>query len=216
MMARWRRLLAPTCILAIIGGFEIAAASGWVQPEAQAAWVIGYLRSASVVVIVAIAAIENIVGLTAWFPGSVAILVAMAATGGRPSRAIAVFAAIVIGAFVGQVVDFWYGRLVARPPQRYSLGRTDITGAVLTYWHPQLGSIYSAQRGARGLQFSSFVVLLALVWFPWNVCWGLAMYHFGALPVSARSWEVVFAAYCVVWLGLEMRRFIRDKRSSKH
>jgi membrane protein DedA with SNARE-associated domain len=211
MKRSWRRLLPPVAIIGVMIILECAARVGLIPaPAALLEYVTRYLRTASPYAIGLISFFENIVGVTTYFPGSVVILVAMASTRGDLGRALLTFAGIVGGAALAHHVDFLIGRFLGRSEDVHGLRRSDILAALAAYWHPQLGSVFSTQRGAAGLRYKAFVALLATVWFSWNIFWGILMYTVGNLPVSNEQWEFIFAVYVIGWLLLECWRLYRS------
>ena len=190
-----------------MGALQLAAAIGIAPPPSQLlAAIIQQIQTAAPGVVAIISFIENIAGITTYFPGLIAILVAMSATAGSPIHAVRVFVAIVIGAGLAHILDFMIGRWTAGTSLRREVSRLDIWGGVATYWHPQLAAIFSVQKGAAGLSNGAFARLLLATWLPWNIFWGCFMYTVGRIPLSVSSWEKLLALYCVAWLGYEIYR----------
>lgn len=212
-LAEYRRALPPATILATVALTKLMAGLGVLPSTANLLERVAVLaRSADPVVVSGLSLLESVAGLNVYFPGSVAILVVMASTAGQPLRGFITFAAIVIGSFVGQNVNYFVGRWSA-PTFRTRVGRTaDIVGGLLTYWHPQLGSVFSVQRGAEQLSYGAFVVVLVSSWLPWNLFWGVLMYSVGGIPASGEEWELVLIVYSVGWLVIELSRSVRLSR----
>ena len=146
----FRRILAPLAVLALMGALQLAAAIGIAPPPSQLlAAIIQQIQTAAPGVVAIISFIENIAGITTYFPGSIAILVAMSATAGSPIHAVRVFVAIVIGAGLAHILDFMIGRWTAGTSLRREVSRLDIWGGVATYWHPQLAAIFSVQKALQ-------------------------------------------------------------------
>ena len=206
MLTRSRRVFVPLSVLALVGLVELFAVHGVVpSPDATIAAIGSFLGRASVWFILAISFVENLLIVNVYFPGSVVILFAMAATHGLPARAFAVFAAIVAGSCVAQHVNFLLGRKLALEKRETSLAGLVGIGLV-SFWHPQIGSLASFQAGAAGAQYSVYVMALLLSWLPWNCFWGALMYLVGSVPISGKELTVLMVVYLVIWTTVELLR----------
>jgi membrane protein DedA with SNARE-associated domain len=154
--------------------------------------------------------IENVVGLNAYFPGSVAILGSMALTAGNPRLALVTFIAIVVPAFLAHQVNYFLGRRIARRSavgkergqkmnSRYGPGIGTHLIFFTTLWHPHFAALTSIDAGSQGLGYRRFTKLFGLWFLFWNIFWGGVMYGFGAvLPRESLGYPIVIV-FLVIW-----------------
>ena len=153
--------------------------------------------------------IENTVGINGYFPGAFVILFAMASTHGNISAALRVFGAICSGAFLGQNISYFVGRILADHIRRARRSAADVLAAVGAFWHPQLGTAYSFSVGRQRMSYGRFLVILAVGWGPWNVFWGALMYKLGKVPIEAGGFMAIFVVSLALWLVLALIRTAR-------
>lgn len=174
------------------------------------------LGSGSLLLIATFSFLEGLVIINVYFPGSVVILFAMAATHGNLSQAIVTFLAILVSSAVAHQLDYVFGRLVtgARPHLiPYTKARLNLTGALLSYWHPQLGSLYSTKAGADGQAYLYFLARFSTAFGFWNLFWGVLMYNLGRVPLSGSEFLGLFYAYLTWWLFDEYRQWRKQRNN---
>lgn len=139
----------------------------------------GNLERGGAPAILICSALEHVVGLSTYFPGSVIILLGMSLTAGRPLLAIKVWCAIVAGAVIGLVVSYRVGR--TWPSGSTMPGSLEYCGAFV---HPQLGAIVVARAGSCGVEPWRLVRRAALPFLGWYGVWGVAMFSSGDAVLS--------------------------------
>ena len=190
-------LAAAIAIVSVLGAVRLIP-----RPTELLASLGGWLGTATPPFVAACAFLENTIGINSYFPGAFVILYSMAATHGQIPRATVVFCAIALGSVLAQHVNYLVGRSVASPRKE---ARLIIMGGLLSYWHPQLGSIYSFRLGSRRATYAEFVMALSS-WLLWTVFWGVLMYWLGRVPTSGKLFGVMFVVYVGGWLVLEVYR----------
>ncbi len=206
MITRLRRILVPLSVLGMLGIIEALAAYRIVPPPENTIAAVGaFLGRASLWFILCVAFVENVLVVNVYFPGSVVILFSMAATRGSPARAVQVFAAIVVGSALAQHLNYALGRRLSAREQKASSTKFMLLG-LLSFWHPQLGSLASFQIGTAGATYAKYVRILLLSWLPWNAFWGILMYLIGSVPVTAPEFVRIMVAYLLIWIGVEIIR----------
>ena len=174
------------------------------------------------ILIVACALLENIVGVNIYFPGSVVLIAAMAGTRGDAHRAIAVYFAILLPAVIAQQINYAIVRL-GFLAKRQALGiqngsaeiprtRRIIWWFVVTYWHPHLAAVTSVVAGQTKMPYGRFVACFLLVSLPWSVVWGFVLFLAGSRFPSPREWLIAFYVYLVGWMFWDTFKFFRSRR----
>jgi membrane protein DedA with SNARE-associated domain len=215
---RIRRLLVPLVVLLLLTATQVLSYFQIIaSPSTFLEQVTQLLGSGSLFLIAVFSFFEGLVILNVYFPGSVVILFSMAATHGDPTRALVTLATIVGGSAAAHQLNFGFGRVVtgARPdlvPQ--SKTRLDLSGALLSYWHPQLGSLYSTRAGAEGQSYAQFLVRFGVGFGFWNLFWGVLMYNLGQVPVSGSEFLGLFYVYLLWWFFDEYRQWRKRSLTS--
>lgn len=168
---------------------------------------------------------ENIIGVNAYFPGSVAILTAMTLTAGKPSIAIMTFFSIIIPSFCAHQINYLIGRRLRRREDgadqeinkdgRYSQNLTANILFMSTMWHPHFAALTSIDAGSQKMPYRRFILLFGFWFTLWNIFWGATMYSFGI--VLSRSREslgypmiVGFLVIWALWDFFELGKRIRE------
>jgi membrane protein DedA with SNARE-associated domain len=206
----FRAIRNPLLILLLTVGFEAIAWLGWLPSqgailESIGKWVVAY----GILAVFGLSLLENVVVFNGYFPGSVAILAAMASTNGDPSAGLKVWTAIAIGSVIGQIVSFLMGRRVPSAPPDPE--RRFWISALLTYWHPQLGSISSFASGAQGMNLSRFLSALIPILTLWNIFWGVLMFSFGSIIDLSQDGTWIILLLISFWIAVELVLYWRGK-----
>jgi membrane protein DedA with SNARE-associated domain len=105
-------LTLPLALLAVMVLTDGLAFCGVLPGKSGALSAISiWLATGGVAYIYIIAFLENVAFLNFYFPGSIAILAAMAGTGGDVSRVAAVWLLVTFGAVTGSIFDVQNGRI---------------------------------------------------------------------------------------------------------
>jgi len=210
LLSLLKHLRAQLFVLGVILGLVVLGRLDVIPSPSAIEIAIRKLVSKGYLALVGIAAIENIGGVNAYFPGSIAILAGMAATKGDPSLAMRVFLAIVCGSSVAHAINFGLGRRLR--------DRSGIASSVpgskvywLSCWHPHFASVAAIAAGQAGVSVRDFVSRFGPAFLCWNVFWGVAMYFLG-LPDFGESTVVAVGLVVVLWAVWEARRFLLQRR----
>lgn len=166
-----------------------------------------FLDTYGVGFVVLIAFLEHIGGLNVYFPGSIAILVAMANTSGNPRQAWAVFSAIILASALAQVVNFvasgWIGKKFFRADEGYVEDVGDSWYFWYAYWHPHFAAWASIKAADDGLSLRQFVSRASAPFLVWNGFWGLSLYAAGEVVfvrvTESPGWIIVIYLLWLIW-----------------
>lgn len=209
MWNRYKNVAPPAFLAVAMGIVAVLSATNVIPPPGDSLTKLGrWLGGATPIFIAACALLENTVGFNSYFPGAFVILYSMAATHGHIARAMVVFGAIAAASLLAQHVNYAVG--LAWPSQKEERRRALMAG-FLSYWHPQLGAIYSCRLGLRGATYREFLTAM-LSWLSWTIFWGVLMYWVGNVPVSGSAFGVIFVLYVAGWLIVEI---LKARRSNK-
>ncbi|HKO55808.1 MAG TPA: hypothetical protein VJ276_08000 [Thermoanaerobaculia bacterium] len=202
-MRRYTRIAIPAALLIAVSCVLALAWLRWIPSPGDLVAALAHALGAATPTYIAVCAIlENIVGINVYFPGAFVILFAMASTHGDLCRAASMFATIVGASAVAQHVNYLLGRLLRQQFGSPGGGMT-FWGGVLSYWHPQLGALYSFRIGLSAATYPRFALILT-AWACWTTFWGVAMYVLGSVPLSGNSFVGIFVLYLVGWFVLEV------------
>lgn len=163
-------------------------------------------------VVAPVSFVENLGGLNIYFPGSVAILTAMALTSGNLERAILIFFVIVLPSFTAHQLNFLGGRLFGASRADF-LGenRLDfrtrrglVVGFLATLWHPHFTALTAMVSGAEGMCYRRFLAYFTPIFLGWNTFWGVTMYFWGAFARQGEGMFSFFWAYIVGWAAWDI------------
>ena len=183
-----------------------------------------YFDSYGLVTVYVCAAIEGLLLIGFYFPGSLVFFLGLLLAAGDPARTFQVGALAAFGLYTGYLVNYalgrhgWYRLLVAfglrdgleRAKQR--LNRHGLHAVFMTYWQPNLGSLTSTAAGVLQLAFAKFAVYSAAAVAFWIGFWSTLVYILGkpALTlVGFRFIAIMLATWIVValiWSRIERRR----------
>jgi len=156
---------------------------------------------------------ENFAGLGTYFPGSIAILSAMALTAGNPERAILTFIAIVIPAVIANILSYYIGYVSRNkespPAARSSKALFAWYGA--TYWHPQLAAVSAMASGGEGIKFWRYFSHFIPVSIAWSIFWALLLYNAGKIVSIPSIFAPLFYFYLIGWLLWGIKKHSRGQ-----
>jgi len=211
----------PLAIAVLAGTFTILQEAGKI-PHASSllSTLTAAIEKWGMLVVGVISFIENVVFLTAVFPGAVAILVAMSATHGDVGRALITFVAIVLPSFAAHYFNFACGRgwiqlpfftrwVSSKEPAPRTVKHIGIL-FLSTLWHPQLGAVTTARAGQSGLSLSLFSYYFIPIALLWNTFWGIVMFSGGTAISQSSVWEIAFWLYLLMWAVRDARKAIKS------
>jgi membrane protein DedA with SNARE-associated domain len=150
--------------------------------------------------------IENVIGLNAFFPGSIVILLAMSMTAGDPERALITFLFIYIPAVAAHNINYMLGVLgfsASKPDEGRRIKTTSKSSIAylfaITFWHPHFTALSCLTAGAEGMKYRKFIFWFLSVSLPWNIFWALLMYNVGSSIGSDINFMPIMIAYIFVW-----------------
>lgn|GEM_PF-3625773 len=159
--------------------------------------------------------IENIVGVNAYFPGSVVILTAMSMTGGNIAMGLKTYFSIMLSAFVAYNVNYGIGRFFTYKNVSSKTDRA-ITHALFmsTFWHPHFAALTCLAAGANGIGYFAFFRLFIISGLFWNSFWGLLMYNVGWLTSANLDLMPLMYVYLMGWAALSAYRDLQSFRGA--
>lgn len=166
--------------------------------ESLKTWMI--VGGAPIVLMLSVA--ENTIIINTIVPGAVVILTAMSLTSGNPILAFQIYLAIIIGAYLGQILSFFSGKNTKKSFNAITQNEPTMKEFFLTFWHPQLGSITSLKAGESSMSFSTYIWKLSFSAIPWSIFWGFIMYYFGKHLSISEQMIPLALVYSVIWLIL--------------
>ena len=220
-----KRVRTQLSLLVVMSSLTLLSSIG-VIPESSR--VTDLLRQAldhpyGLAIIGAISFIENIVAVNVYFPGSITLIAAGAATAGDPYRAVQVFICIVVSAAVMHQINFAIGRLLSGQPVKAGhSGLRDIrddrpvVGWLLflaTFWHPHLTAVTCVRAGQIGMPYRCFGGMFLAVFLPWELFWGIMIYQVGIFAGSSRNVVPLVYGYIVLWLIWDVVKMAKRPRT---
>jgi hypothetical protein len=212
MLDYLKAIKLPAVLLGLILFFELLAFCGVLPTQGDLIGRVGHwLSGAGVWAVFLLSAIENIVGFNTYIPGSIAILTAMASTGGHPGKAFEVWFAITSGAFLGQIASYCVGLAVLKKWGSTGVPVPRFKTFALTFWHPQFAAITSSASGASGQRVHLYLAQLGFWLTMWNIFWGLTMYFFGSKISLSDTGSALAVLYLIGWICYEFWRVHRAR-----
>lgn len=167
-----------------------------------------WLAGGGILFILILAIIENVAIVNVYFPGSIAILAAMAGSAGEPTAVLRVWIVVTCGYVIGLSITYWVVRLFFSPsgPAResnFASNRGLLSSArkaLFTFWHPHLASLTAIVLAQRGCSYSSFAIIASSCAALWNAIWTCVILAFGNIFSESGVGFVLVYAYLFVWL----------------
>jgi membrane protein DedA with SNARE-associated domain len=163
------------------------------------------------VIVAAAAAIEGLVLISLYFPGSGVILIGVAASRGDPTRAVAVVAIVTLAFIVAAQINFVVGyfglhglilkmggsKWLKRAQDRYA--RNGVYILAPCFVHPNLGGFMSVAAGIGRLQWRKFFIISVASIALWNVFWGFVAYLFAQVVESVATQPFLVLSGLGLW-----------------
>jgi membrane protein DedA with SNARE-associated domain len=181
-------------------------------PENLASLAIHLLSTRGLWLVMVASFAENFAGLGTYFPGSVALVAAMAATAGNPARALSTYVAVVLPAILANVLSFALGHFTRKEaaPTASFTSRKLAAWYFGSYWHPQLAGVTAMASGAAGVTFRRFLLFFLPISVFWSIVWAVLLYNVGARLVAPSYLTVLFYLYLAGWLLWGLRSHQRQ------
>lgn len=174
---------------------------------------LGALKAYGLPLIAFCALLENIVGLSVYFPGAFTIVTGMALTAGDLQFAIVTYFAIYIPSYCGNWISYLFGRKEGR-----ALGRERVEGKhesllfTIAYCHPQFAALKAFSSGLQRRSARWFLRKSLPVSLVWSVLYAVLIYNLGlnANFLSYMPW--LFLIYLVAWTAWDTIKFFKRPR----
>ncbi len=159
--------------------------------------------------------IENIVGVNAFFPGSIVILTAMAMTAGDPLLGLFTYFTIFSFAIISYHLNFFLGKYLSykNPSTEKDLSKKTQIELWLwylsTFWHPHFTAITCVITGSEGFSYKWFFSRMIIAGFLWNSFWGITMYNFGSIAKENYDLTIIMYIYFIGWLAVDSYKYFR-------
>jgi membrane protein DedA with SNARE-associated domain len=157
---------------------------------------------------------ENLAGVGTYFPGSIALVTAMALTAGDVHRAFLTYWAVVIPAIAANLASYAIGRLAkqAVPSQENRSSGALVFWYVTTYWHPQFAGLTAMASAAEGIPFARYVAFFLPISLAWSIVWAIFLYHAGRVFNVPNMLAPIFYIYLIGWLLWDIHGYLKAKR----
>ena len=159
--------------------------------------------------------IENIIGASLYFPGSIIMLTGMAQTAGSPPDAITTYFTIYFSSAFAQQINFLIGRLTATDSQKNvqcNATRLWLT-CFTTFWHPQLAAVTCYSFGTNhSLKYRQFAWPFLTFSITWSIFWALVIYRYGGAIATPELFRWLVVAYLAIWTLRSIMNAIRLSR----
>ena len=176
-------------------------------------------RSYGLVAVGMISFIENIVGMNAYFPGSIVILFAMSMTAGDLKMALLTFLVIYLPSVLAHNINYLLGRLgskkiVLDANNSAALNNLNNKNNIsyiyfVTFWHPHFTALSCLASGSEGLPYRKFISRFLIISIFWNSFWGVLMYNIGGLSGKEFNFVPIMIGYIVLWGGYDYWKYRR-------
>ena len=157
---------------------------------------------------------ENLAGFGTYFPGSVALVLAMTLTAGDPIRASLTYVAVVLPAIVANILSFLAGRSRSKNTLHTAAVSTQRLWVwyASTYWHPQLAGVTALAAGSSGVTLRRHVATFLPVSVAWSILWAIVLYSLGQGVSVPRALAPGIYIYLLGWILWDLRKFMRSNR----
>lgn len=211
---RWRSLLfrlrPQLFLLFVIGALYVGKETRLLpSPDIIAELVKEWFERYGLPLVVSVSFLESLAGFNIYFPGSIAILAAMALTAGDPIRAALTLTSIFIPSLVAHQINFTIGRAAGRRVLGHKkVLRTHLVigGYMVAAWHPHFAAVAAYAAGTSGIPYLRFVSLFSPALLAWNIFWGVAMYSAGLFLEPGRALTPYFLVLILAWIAWELGR----------
>jgi membrane protein DedA with SNARE-associated domain len=215
-MSKLIKAVAPQLtLIALIVGLEVLSRVSLLPSPAQLSQELAELiKTDGLPLIVLASFLENLVGVGTYFPGSIALVTAMALTAGDVHRAFLTYWAVVIPAIAANLTSYVVGSLAKRAvssQESRSSGALALWYAT-TYWHPQLAGVTAMASAAEGIPFARYVTFFLPISLAWSITWAIFLYHAGRVFNVPSALAPLFYVYLAGWLLWDIRGYLNSKR----
>lgn len=166
--------------------------------------------------------IEAIVLVGLYFPGSTIILLGATLAGAGVISLPAVIIWTTLGLVAGYILNYWLGRFGGEPFfEKFSLNesiekaRGSAQKSNLIYlwstFHPNIAAVASVALGAMKVNFTKFILAMAVSQLFWSSFWGVLFFYFGMVLLGKIA--IVVAVVVIGMLMLEFAKIIWPKKS---
>ncbi|WP_209596948.1 hypothetical protein [Ruegeria sp. HKCCSP351] len=209
MTERFANSLVPLSILAFLVLTDFLAWLGYIPNKLEAfSFLASWLAENGLVFVFFLAIIENAAVLNVYFPGSIAILTAMAGAVGSLHRILSVWFVVTLGSLVGLSLTFLVAKAVLKSKRRSSgdvgqavfLEKHWIITALTSFWHPHVASLTCILLAQKSASFWNFLRIAAFGNMFWNSFWTVIVLTVGNVFSEGLAGLVLVYSYLIVWL----------------
>ncbi len=211
----WKALIVhmwpPMIVIAMASAFAIGTKLGFLPSSIELGEkLLGLFRQYGLPLVIVCAFIENLVGFNGYFPGSIAIITAMAQTSGDVYAAVTTYFAIYLSSVAGNLLSYYFGWL-QRKPNQLGEENTLFWKVLLSYWHPQLASLTAYSAGVSGTHVRHLLQAAVPISLAWSLLFAVALYQLGLPKNTTGALLPVFAVYLAIWCVARFWTFLRLK-----
>jgi membrane protein DedA with SNARE-associated domain len=174
-----------------------------------------YLDRYGLWIVLVCGALEALVVIGWYFPGTLVLIFAMIAASPEPLRYVETAAVGAIGLYCGQVTNFvagrygWYRLLLAfglrEPLERAKarLTKYGLSAIFTTYWQANLASCISTAAGVLQFPARRFVVLSLLAQTLWFGFWATLIFLLGPAALSLAGFRMILLLI-LLWIAARL------------
>jgi membrane-associated protein len=215
-----RAALLPLGLLVlVIVGDLIWSALGFPDTEGTILIIKNLFMDYGYPLVFAAAAIEALLLVGLYVPGSVALILAATMAGQGVLNIWVVIGLITLGMLTGVVINYFLGkygwyRLLARFGLKAAIERTKIKAETkgykiihASYFNPNIASLTATSFGILHVNFWKFFMHSVIAFMYWNLMWGISFYFMGNWiedRLNYTSFIIVIVAAIVVRVGYVM------------
>jgi membrane protein DedA with SNARE-associated domain len=154
--------------------------------------------------------VEGLIVVGWYLPGSVTITLGIVFCQGDPSRALVTVVVVILAFTIAGAANYALGRfgwhlLLLRfglesllKRTRVKLAKHGLSLILMTYFHPNIGSVTAMTCGILRISFSTFLAYLITAITIWNALWGMLIYLVGS-PILQLLNLWIFVAVLGAW-----------------
>ncbi len=210
------KIKVPLTLLILLGVLSLLNYLNVIPPISDIAL---YIKEAvnkhGLLVIGPISFLENMVGVSSYFPGSLVILTTMALAAGNPVRGFITYLLIYGFAFIAYNVNYFVGyKTSKKEPKDISTTKSLWIRFLTTLWHPHFAALTCIHVGSEGYTYKQIFKPLLISSFIWNTFWGLTMYNVGMISLKGDSFAYLVYIYLVGWILLGIYQTAKENKTN--
>lgn len=208
MIDRLSKSRLPLSILSFLLFTDFLAWLGYLPSKLESfSFLATWLAENGVVFVFLLALVENLALINVYFPGSIAILAAMAGAIGSWYLVFSVWLAVTAGSVLGLSITFLFAtRILDRKKIASNLDESDqfiarhwIVMALTSFWHPHVASLTCILLAQKKASYWLFLRISLLGNVVWNTFWTAVVLTLGNVFAEGIGGLMLIYAYLAIW-----------------